>query len=114
MSEESKHRAEDYSARSDDVSTESSNGSGYVKEPPLIFVLWQLCLQHEVGAELEEKNYVKVKEEKEMALAPHEESNFNVPQHAIKEFMQQQKVEDAPTGMVEADVGEEEDEFAVV
>jgi hypothetical protein len=25
-----------------------------------------------------------------VALAPHEETNFNVPQHAIEEFMQQQ------------------------
>jgi hypothetical protein len=31
-----------------------------------------------------------------VALAPHEESNFNVPQHAIEEFVQQQEVEDAP------------------
>jgi hypothetical protein len=36
-SKESKHSAEDYSSRSDDGSTEISNDSGYVKEPPLIF-----------------------------------------------------------------------------
>jgi hypothetical protein len=41
-SEESKHSAEDYSSKSNDVFTESSNDSGYVKETPLIFVLWQL------------------------------------------------------------------------
>jgi hypothetical protein len=41
-SEESKHSAEDYSSKSNDVFTESSNDSGYVKGTPLIFVLWQL------------------------------------------------------------------------
>jgi hypothetical protein len=45
---------------------ESSNDSGYAKEPPLIFVLWQLHLQHEVAAELEEKNDIKVKLDEEM------------------------------------------------
>jgi hypothetical protein len=56
-----------------------------VNEPPQIFVPQQLRLQHEFAAEVEEKNDVKVNEEEEMedasvvALAPHEESNFNVP-----------------------------------
>jgi hypothetical protein len=36
-SKESKHSDEDYSARSDEGSTESSYDSGYVKESPLIF-----------------------------------------------------------------------------
>jgi hypothetical protein len=43
-SEESKHSDEDYSAKNDDGSTESPDDSGYVKEPPLIVVLRQLCL----------------------------------------------------------------------
>jgi hypothetical protein len=100
--EESKHSAEDYSARSDDGSTKCSNDSGYVKEPPLIFVLRQLHLQHMVAGLVEEKNGVNDKGEEEMqdasvvALAPHEESNFNVPQHATEEFMQQHQVDDAP------------------
>jgi hypothetical protein len=38
-SDESKHSDEDYSARSDDGSTESSDDSGYVKDAPLIFML---------------------------------------------------------------------------
>jgi hypothetical protein len=76
---------------------ESSNDSGYVKEPPLIFVLQQLCLQHEVAAKVEDKNDIKVKAEEEMedasvvALPHHEESSFKVPQHAIKENVQQQQ-----------------------
>jgi hypothetical protein len=43
-----------------------------------------------------------------VALAPHEESNFNVPQHAIEQ------VTDAPMGVVKAVVGEEVDECAIV
>jgi hypothetical protein len=99
---------------------ESSDDLGYVKEPPLIFVLRQLCLQHEVSVEVEEKNDVKVKEEEEMedalvvALAPHEESNINVPQHAVEENVQYQQVKDALVGMVEAHVGKEEDECAAI
>jgi hypothetical protein len=83
-------------------------------------MLRQLCLEHKVAVEGEEKNDIKVKEEEEMAdasvvaLAPHGVSNFNVPQHAIEEFMQQQHVEVAPVGVVEAVVGEEEDECAIV
>jgi hypothetical protein len=89
---------------------ESSDDSGYVKEPLLIFVSWQLCLQHKVATEVEEKNDVKVNEEEEMedasvlALVPHEESNFNKTQHAMEEDVQHQQVEDAPVGM-EVDVG---------
>jgi hypothetical protein len=51
----------------------------------------QLCLQHKVSSKVEEKNDVKVKEEEEMedasvvALAHHEESNINMPQHAMEE-----------------------------
>jgi hypothetical protein len=67
---------------------ESSDNSGYVKEPLLIFVSWQ---QH-------------------LALAPHEESNFNMLQHAMEEDVQHQQVEDAPVGVVEADIGKEQDE----
>jgi hypothetical protein len=93
---------------------ESSNDSGYVKEPPLIFVLQQLRMQHAVVAEVEEKNDIKAREEDDtedtsvVALAPHEESNFNVPQHAIEQ------VTDAPMGVVKAVVGEEVDECAIV
>jgi hypothetical protein len=39
--------------RRDDRPTESSDDSGYVKELPLIFVLQQLSLHHEVAAEVE-------------------------------------------------------------
>jgi hypothetical protein len=51
----------------------------------------QLCLQHKVSSKVEEKNDVKVKEEEEMedasvvALAHHEESSINMPQHAMEE-----------------------------
>jgi hypothetical protein len=46
--------------------------------------LQQLCLPHEVAAEVEEKKDLKVKEEEMeetlvVTLAPHEESNFIVP-----------------------------------
>jgi hypothetical protein len=49
-----------------------------------------------------------------VALPPHEESNFNVPQHAIEESVQQQKMDDALVGVVEVDVGRAEDECTVV
>jgi hypothetical protein len=117
-SEESKHSAEDYSTRSGQIHGEFQL-LGNVKEPPLIFVLRQLWLQHQVVLEVEEKNDITAKEEEEMedamvvALAPHEEPNFNVPLHAIEEFMQQQQVEDAPVGVVEADVAEAEVECAI-
>jgi hypothetical protein len=61
--EESKHSDEDYYARTDEGSKESSLELGYVKEPPLILVLWPLCLQHEVSAEVQDKNDIKVMEE---------------------------------------------------
>jgi ABC-type phosphate/phosphonate transport system substrate-binding protein len=83
-------------------------------------VLQQLHLQHEVSDEVEAKNDVKVTEEEEMedasvvALAPHEESNINMPQHAMEEEVQHQHVEDAPVGVVEAYAGKEEDECAAV
>jgi hypothetical protein len=85
----------------------------------LNFVLQQVCLQHKVAAEVEERNDIKVKEEEMedasvVALAPHEGSTFDVPQQAIEEFVQQQQVEDAPVGVVEVDVEEEEDECAIV
>jgi hypothetical protein len=103
MCEESKHSAE--------VLAEGEEKND-IYQPPPIFVLWQLRQQHEVVAEVEEKNDVKVKEvEMEdasvVALAPNEESNFNVSRHAIDEFVEQQQVEDALVGVVEADVGEE-------
>jgi hypothetical protein len=91
-----------------------------VNEPPQIFVPQQLRLQHEFAAEVEEKNDVKVNEEEEMedasvvALAPHEESNFNVPQHAMEENVQQQQVENAPVGVVEAVIRKEEDDCTAV
>jgi hypothetical protein len=51
--EESKHSDEEYSTRTIDRSTESSDDSGLVKEPLLIFMLRQLHQQHVVSAKVE-------------------------------------------------------------
>jgi hypothetical protein len=64
-----------------------------VEESPLYVAVWELLKRREVGAEVEEENGVNEEDE---------------------DVQQQQQVEDAPVDVVEADVGKEEDECAVV
>jgi hypothetical protein len=83
-----------------------------VQESPLYVAMWERLMRREVGAEVEEE----MEDASVVAPAPHEDSNFNVPQHAMEDedVQQQQQVEDAPVDVVEADVGKEEDEGAIV